>query len=264
MTTLCEANRAAGSTKRIFSLSLIIPLFMGLMMWALALGAAPELPFLENYLAIIGVAISGLAMFIFPASYLFKWNWESKYYGSFLFPFATGLVLGVCPMLCITLYGTLPLFLPAGILLLEIIGATWWSWRIVELYKGIFRSKNLFYSIYVEKKDAIYYYLQVDKSVVENTIHLRICPPSIYFIPSVLLAFLILPFALSVSKFVGVPFTHIIMAIIGAPLNLLFIGICTKCWLVFYFYPKKLNQETGKKVYVDMSSQPKNIIFLNK
>ncbi len=225
-------------------------------MWALALGAAPELPFQENYLATIGVAISSLAIFIFPAPYLFRWNWEAKYYGSFLFPFATGLVLGVCPMLCITLYGALPLIWPATVLLLEIIAITWWSWRIVELYKGIFKSKHLFYSIYVEKEDAIYYYLQVDKAVVENTICFRISPSSIYFIPPMLLAFSILPFALSVSKFVGVPFTHIIMAIIGAPLNLLFVGICTKCWLVFYHYPKKIKKKTGKRVYVDMSSLP--------
>jgi hypothetical protein len=54
----------------------------------------------------------------------------------------------------------------------------------------------------------------------------------------------------------GIPFIHIFLAIFATPLNLMFLGLSTKGWLVFYFYPTKIKRETNKSVYVDISSQP--------
>jgi hypothetical protein len=46
------------------------------------------------------------------------------------------------------------------------------------------------------------------------------------------------------------------LAIFATPLNLMFLGLSTKGWLVFYFYPSKIKRETNKPVYVDISSRP--------
>jgi hypothetical protein len=56
--------------------------------------------------------------------------------------------------------------------------------------------------------------------------------------------------------FCAMPFTHIFLAILALPLNLIFLGASTKMWLVYYFYPMKIKKEKNKPVYVDISSHP--------
>jgi hypothetical protein len=54
----------------------------------------------------------------------------------------------------------------------------------------------------------------------------------------------------------GISFAHIFLAVFATPLNLLFLGLGTKSWLAFYFYPMKIKKETNKPVFVDISSKP--------
>jgi len=237
-------------------ISLVIPISMGLMTWALALGAAPERAFSENYLAMFGLAITMLAIFMIPVPYMFKWNWEAKYYGSFIFPLATGSALGLCPALCIAIYGNLSLSWSAIIVILEVVAIFWWCRRIFKIYKKINDSVTLFSRIYIEKVDAIYFLLQSDKKVFEKVMKVSVFPPASVFLVFFVLAFLTSPYSFLVSKLTGVPYTHVFMALGGFPVNLLFFGLFMKSWLVFYYYPKKLTCKTGKPVYVDMSSFP--------
>jgi hypothetical protein len=257
LTTLCEANRAAGSTRKIFLISLIIPISMGLVMWALASGAAPERELSENYLAMFGLAMTVLSIFMIPVAYAFKWNWEAKYYGSFIFPLATGSVLGICPALCIAIYGALSVFWSTIIMMLEVSAIFWWCRKIFKIYMKIHVSINLFSQIYVDKNERVHFLLQGDKAVLEKFMKFSVSPSAKMFILFAMLAFLTIPYAFLASKFAGVPYTHVFMAVGGVPLNLFFFGLCTKSWVVFYYFPKKITNETGKHVYVDMSSLPK-------
>jgi uncharacterized membrane protein YesL len=136
-----------------------------------------------------------------------------------------------------------------------------WCLRFVNIYKIIYREKNLFGSIYTEESSAVYYSQQADKKIIEKIFKFEQFPPSKYFVLSGFLAFSLTPFATSLSQLIGLPFIHIFLAVFATPLNMMFLGLTTRGWLVFYFYPMKIKREINKPVYVDMSSQPPK--FLN-
>lgn len=258
MTTLCEKNRFAGSTEHMFRVSLIIPIFMGLLAWALASGAAPISPSQENYFERFGISVTCLAILAYPLSFAIKWNWDSRYFGAAIIPFSTTLILGVFPLVCIFRYGNLSIATCALILILELKVNFEWCWRIIKTYNKIYRSHVFFKLIYFEKPEAFYYLQQEDVLLTQKRFKRDFSPSPKYFILPLLLAIILLPFAKSVCVFIGVPFVHIFLAIVGIPLNLLFLGVCIKSWLVFYYYPKKIWKKTGKRVYIDMSSTASN------
>lgn len=249
-------NGAAKSTKHVFAISLIIPIFMGFGAWALATGAAPSLPLHDNYLEVFGLSISVCAILALPVPYIFRWNWEAKYFGAGLLPFACGSILGIYPILCIVLYGSSPSIISAVLILAECLLIARWCNRFVKIYEDIYRDKSLFQYIYTEESTAVFYLQQADKKVVEKILKFQQFPSSKFCIISLLSAFSLIPFATSLSRFFGVPFVHIFLAVGATPLNLMFLGLSTKMWLVYYFYPMKIKKETRKLVYVDMSSQP--------
>ena len=258
MTTLCEKNRAAVSTRFMFHVCLIIQIFMGVFAWALAMGAAPKLEFSENYLAIFGTAVVGLAILAYPISYLFTWTWDSRFFGASMFPFASASFLGGYPLLCITQHGALPLLVRGAIFVIYIGLIICWCRKIAEIYKKIYSSKSLFESIYFESADVVYYLQREDIKTLKKHFKFDLNPPLSYLLVPVLVALSISPFASSASQFAGVPFVHIFLAIIGLPLNFFFLGVCTKGWLVFYHYPNKIRYNSSMLTYVDLSSTLKN------
>lgn len=253
-------NGVVKSTKHIFAISLIIPIFMGCSAWALATGAAPSLPLEENYLEILGLSIIVCAIIAFPIPYIFRWNWEAKYFGAGLIPFCSGSILGIYPILCIALYSSLPLVIRIIFILLQIILIAHWCNRFVKVYRAIYCNKSLFNYIYVEEPSEIYYLQQAERKVIEKILKFQQFPNSKFFVFSLLLAFSLMPFATSLSKMFGLPFTHIFLAIGATPLNLMFLGLGTKIWLVYYYYPMKIFKEKNKLVYVDMSSHPPKLM----
>lgn len=255
LTPLCESNRVAGSTKHMFNVSLIIPLLMGLIIYFLASGAAPDMPIRQNIIAMFGLAIIASAILVFPIPYLFKWNWEAKYFGASLFPLASASALGFSPILCIALFGTLSFLLRLTLASVEMVTMVWWCVRMARVCKRIYTSEIL-KSIYLETDDAVYYLQREDNRILWRKISYFCTPPVGYFILAALLSLMTLPFARFISHFVGVPFMHILLAVGAGPLQLLILGLCTKGWFVYYYYPKKIWRETGKPVYVDISSKP--------
>jgi hypothetical protein len=249
-------NIAASSTKRIFIVSLIIPIFMGCGAWALATGAAPNLPLTKNYLEIISLIIITCAIMSIPIPYIFRWNWETKYFGAGLIPFASGAIIGIYPILCIAFYSSLPSIIRITLVVLQTILINHWCTRFVNIYRKIYNNKILFYCIYKEEPTAVYYSQQADKKVINKLLKFEQFPSSKSFVLAFLCAFSLVPFATPLSKIAGIPFIHIFLAIGATPLNLMFLGLSTKMWLVYYFYPKKIIREINKQVYVDMSSRP--------
>ena len=256
MRDLNSINSAAKSTRFIFTVSLIIPIFMGCGAWALAIGAAPEKPIHENYLALFGLGVASVAVLSFPIPYIFHWNWETKYFGAGMLSLSSGSLIGLYPILCIAQYSSLPALVRLALVLLEGTLIILWCLRFSNVYKIIYHDKNLFNCIYTEELSAVYYSQQADKKIVGKLLKFSELPESKYFIAAGLLAFLLIPFATPVSQFMGIPFAHIFLAVFATPLNLMFLGLSMKGWLVFYLYPKKIKKETNKPVYVDISSQP--------
>lgn len=256
MRDLDAINAAAKSTKFLFALSLVLPIFMGWGAWALAMNVAPSLPPHENYLEVISLGVVLLAIFALPVPYLFRWDWKAKYFGAPVLSLALGSIAGIYPFLCILFYSSLPLIARLAIIILEAVAIIRWCARFVRFYEAVYADKILFNSIYEEEPAAVYYVQQGDRKVVEELLKFEVYPSSKYFVLSLLAAFSLVPFASSVSRFVGVPFFHVFMAVCALPMNLMFLGMATKGWLVYYFYPMKIKRETNKPVYVDISSQP--------
>lgn len=256
MRNLDANNFAAKSTKFAFTVSLIIPLFMGSGAWALASGAAPKIPLQDNCLEIFGLVIMALAVMALPIPYIFRWGWETKYFGASMFSFGTGSIIGIYPVLCIAIYGSLPFSIRLSLALLEFFLIIWWCSRFVNIYKSIYQDRELFSYIYTEEPDAVYYLQQADKKVIEKIMKFDLFPSSKFFVLSFLSAFAMVPFSSPISKFVGVPFTHVFLAVSATPINLMFLGLSTKMWLVFYLYPMKIKRDINKPIYVDISSRP--------
>lgn len=249
-------NSAAKSPKFFFSISLVIPLVMGGVAWALATGAAPTLVLHNNFLALLGLGIASIAIIAFPIPYIFQWNWETKYFGAGSFAICSGAILGIYPILCIAQYSPLPIFIRLTFVSAELILIARWCLRFVNIYHIIYRADDLFHCIYSEELSAVYFSQQADKKIIEKFYKFEQFPDSKYFIPSTLIALSMIPFAAPISQFIGVPFIHIFLAVFATPLNLMFLGLATKGWLVFYFYPAKIKKTTNKPVYVDISSRP--------
>jgi hypothetical protein len=253
---LNTVNTAAKSTKFVFTISLIIPLVMGLCALALADGAAPEVPLRDNYLEILSLGIIAITIMCFPVPYIFKWDWQAKYFGALTFPLASGSIMGIYPLLCIIQYSSLPVLARLSIAILVSFAIVRWTSRVTRVYKAVYENKRLFFCIYEEEPTAVYYLQQADRKICEKLFHLDLFPNPKYALLCFVGAFLLAPFASSVSQFFGLPFTHVFLAVFAAPLDLVFIGIATKVWLACYFYPNKIKKITNKRVYVDMSSQP--------
>lgn len=256
-------NGAIKSTKYIFSISLIIPIFMGFGAWALATGAAPALPLHTNYLELFSIGLVACSLIAFPIPYIFKWNWETKYFGAGLVPLASGSILGIYPTLCIALYSSLPPLICIALIFLHFALITHWCYRFVKIYRYIYRDKNLFDYIYAEEPTAVYYLQQADKKIVEKTLKFQQFPSSKFCALSLLAAFSSIPFAAPLARFFGIPFIHIFLAIGTTPLNLMFLGLSTRMWLIYYFYPMKIRKEKNKPVYVDISSQPQRSLLFH-
>lgn len=256
MRDLDRANAALQSTKHVFTISLLIPLVMGFGAWALATGAAPGLPLRANYLEMFALALIGISILSLPLPYIFNWNWETKYFGAGLLLFGTGSIMGIYPILCMVLYGTSPLVLRIPLIIFEGMLIAWWCNRFIKVYRSIYDEKSLFNQIYAEEDKEVYFLQQADKKILENHFRFRQIPADILLVAPMIVSLAMTPFASPISAFFGVPFAHVFLAIGASPLNLLFLGMSTKAWLIFYYYPYKIKRSTNKRVYMDKTSQP--------
>jgi hypothetical protein len=248
---LDEINHILGSSRKVFLIALIIPIFVGFLGWALATGAVPGHPLWGNYLGVSGLSLAIIAMFALPISYFIKWNWEAKYFGAFLFPFSTGSLMAIYPLLCIVQYGKFSIIVRVSIFVICVAINGWWCIRIIKLYSDL-GEDEIFNKIYLEESTEIYYLKKEDEKFLSMQRANYFIPEGKLFVLSMFLALGCLFF--SMSKFTGLPSVHLFLAIISFPIGMLFLGVSTKCFLVFYFYPNKIRCKTGKKVYIDTSS----------
>ena len=90
--------------------------------------------------------------------------------------------------------------------------------------------------------------------MLEEKLKFNQTPTAMMFIGPMAMAFLLVLFIGPITRVVGVPFTHIFLAVGGVPIVLWALGATTRGFLIFYYFPWKLKRATGKNVYVDMAS----------
>ena len=237
----------------------ILPAVCGFGGWALATGAAPNIAYDDNALAVFSIRLLIGSLILAPLPWLLRWDWKTWYFGSSLILFGFASLMQLFPMASIVVYGHLPRGLSWGLSLLEIGLIIWWCARFVRIYRRIFADPELWKMIYVEESDAIYYLQNVDKWVLEEKLKFNQTPTATVFVLPIIIAFLLVLFIGPVTQFVGVPFPHIFLAIGGISIPLLCLGLAVRSFLIFYYFPWKLKRATGKNVYVDMATGPDDI-----
>lgn len=254
MRNLDAINPSIAKPKSLGSIGALVPLILSASCVTLADGAAPHIPFNQNPLSIfcLGVVILSLLFLFIPR--IFNWGWQAKYFGIPLFYVGSLALVGWIPILCIVLYGKLPLWFTLAYLGINIGLTYWWCNRFIIIFKNIYDDPKLHNCLYVEEQDAVYYMQKGDVWLLEKKFKFSQFPSNIFLISAMIIAFLLVPFMGVLTQLIGVPFTHIFLAVALVPINLFALGFTTKSILGFYYYPWKIKRQTGKDVYVDMAS----------
>lgn len=257
MRDLDTINVMARSSKFAFTITLPLPLIMGIFAFGLADGAAPNTPLSKNYLEIFSISLMALSLAAIPIPHIFQWNWEAKYVGALMFQMTSTSIIGIYSVLCIAQYSTLPFFWRILITIIFSLIIIRWILKITDDYTNLYLDKDIIFYVYEEEPDAVYYLKQADQEISKK-FKLDPYPNSKYSLIFFISAFLMVPFASNISNFFGIPFTHIFLAIFFIPLDLMFIGIGTKMYLAYFFYPNKIKRLLKKPVYADLTSKPRN------
>lgn len=254
MKNLDLLNPEIAQPRTFASLIAVLPFLLGLVCLPLAFDAAPSRSFAGNFLAIGCAGQSVIALFLIFIPRIFLWDWRSKYFGTpLLYVGSVGLV-GIVPWLSIVFFSNLPIW--TRLLLFGAYTATiiWWCRRFVIYYRRIFSEEPLRRILYEEDDDAIYYLQQGDKFLFEKRLKLEQMPTNEVFVCFAVLALLSTPFAQQLRSLAGIPFIHIFLTILGLPIILMCLGLAVRGYLIFYYYPWRLKQLTGKEVYVLMAT----------
>jgi hypothetical protein len=239
---------------RFASIVALLPLIFSTCSLALANGAAPAIPFRENPILLFLSTLIAAACAMLWVPRVFKWNWETKYFGASLFHIGSIALLCVVPCLCLVLYSRLPITARISVLLIYLGIHVGWCRRFVVFYRKVDADTNLRGGLYQEEYDAVYYMQRADKQLLEHKF--KELPKDGYFALFLALSFLLVPIMDAVSAIVGLPFVHIFLLIGMLPVSLMGFGFATRGWLVFYCYPMQIRKATGKRVYVDMTGKP--------
>lgn len=259
MRNLDKINCAAKSTASIFSISLILPIFVGWSSWALAVGAAPALALRDNYVALFGLGVCVISFLLLPIPFAFKWDWRTSHYGAALFGIGSLAWMGISPLLCLISLGHMAWIFRIVILIGYLVTTIAWCYKFIKIYRVIYTNSALFNTIYLEERNEVYFLQQGDRQVLTKVFKFSQFPPDWTFLLSFSIATALAFFRSEIVSFVGVPFLHIFLAVSAIPVSLAFLGLATKMWLVFYTYPRKIKALVGKTTYVDMASQPKKL-----
>jgi hypothetical protein len=221
----------------------------------LASEATPHQPWISTPLAKFCLLLCPVALVTAFMPKAFNWDWRTKYFGFITFHFSSVSLLGIVPWLCILLYGVPPAWEKALLFLFYVVPTIWWCGRFVTYYGKIYTDKDLRGLVYVEEPDAIYYMQRNDTWLIEKKYKLKVLPTNLLIVIPMAFAFLLAPWIRTVQMHVGLPFPHIFLTIASLPIVMMVLGLATKCYLVYYYYPRIINLETGKEVFVDMVNQ---------
>lgn len=255
MRKLDQTNPEFAKPERILSVGVIIPFFVGGMSWMFSSEAAHNTPFSKDPLSIFCAAVMLLGCILSALSKICKWDWRVQYFGLGAFYVGSFSLLGIIPLLCVVLYSYLSMRVRLCLLLTYSSVAIWWCWRFVRCYRKIMTDEKWHGRIYVEDNDAVYYLQKNDTWVLNNVFKLRQIPPVALFISMFSFGFIVFPFAGIVSSSIGVHAMYIFMVASFFPFVLMSLGLMTRGYLIYYYYPRKIKEKNRKDIYIDMASK---------
>lgn len=235
----------------------IIPIFAGVFGWLMASETDPG-PLIENPLAILSCAILVLACFAILVPILFRWDWRAEYFGAPLIYISSLSLLNIIPFFCLIFYGELQFLVKTLMLAAHSFLHLAWCYRFIVFYRKIFSENDLYSMLYLEEEDVVYYSQRVDEYFYEKLIPFRQIPPNYLFVTCLLLPIIFGVGMKHVREITGFPYIYTLLSISALPISVMCFGLATRGWLIFYCYPKKIRLATGKNVYVDMHSVPKD------
>lgn len=218
----------------------------------LASEATPNIPFSENKLSLFCITLSVASIVSALIPTIFQWDWRTKYFGLSAIHLASASLLGIIPWLCIVFYSALPLWARLVFFCLYATPIVLWCRRFARVYHHIYLDKMLREHVFIEDADAIYYSQRNDNWMIEKKFKFKQFPSNAIILFSVGGAFLQVPYFRLIKTFFGLPFPHMFLTIISIPITLTVLGLATRAYLVFYYYPWLIKKATGKEVYVDM------------
>jgi hypothetical protein len=124
------------------------------------------------------------------------------------------------------------------------------------LYAEVFNDDMLRLAIYEEELDAVYYMRRGDELLLKKHYKFSQMPRDRYFLFFMVLGVSVIPAMGQVRSYIGIPFVHTFLLITMLPVSWMSIGFAVRGFLIFYLYPAKIKNATGKDVYVDLASKP--------
>ncbi|CDG82650.1 putative membrane protein [Janthinobacterium agaricidamnosum NBRC 102515 = DSM 9628] len=215
--------------------------------------ASPNTDLGKNPIAIFLLILLILSFILIFIPKIYKWNWETKYFGVGIFEIGSISLFGITPTLCLLVYSDLSLKSRTAIFLIYTLQIFFWCKRFSKFYKKIYENPDLRKKIYVEEDDANYYMQKGDRWLIDKKFKFKQLPSNLYFLLSIFFAIAIIPFSHDIIKITKLPFIYTFCAIAALPISLLGCGLITRSWLIFYYYPKKIKAKNKKPVYVDMN-----------
>lgn len=249
------SNPAVFKPSRFAAMAAALPFLLALICLPLASSVAPAIAFSENPITIALFVILAVSAVMMVLPLIFKWGWQTKYFGVLLLYVGSVGLIGFVPCLCVAFYGKTGWGVKISPLILYLVFHYVWCRRFTAIYGSATSVAKLRGLIYQEEEDAVYYMRRGDSLLLERELKFIQIPPNRYFFISVLTAFLLISVNAEARATFGVPFFHVFLMVSMLPVSLACVGLAFRGLLIFYFYPLKIEKTTGKRVYVDMSGK---------
>lgn len=250
--SLEKINPEFSKPERILPIGTVMPFFVGGIGWFFSSEAVPSTLFLKDPLSIFCAIVMLSSCLLALVSKIKEWGWDAQYFGIGALYIGSVSLLGIVPFLCIVLYSYLPPLIRLVLFLSYVSAISWWCWRFVLLYRMIMTDARWNGKIYFEDEDAVYYLQKNDTWLLKNRYKFRQLPLTSFFLMMTIIGFSLFPFGKVISTLFGLPVIYFFMAVSFFPLVLMVLGLMTRGYLVYYFYPRKIRKATSKDVYVDM------------
>lgn len=251
---LDKINPAFARPNSFCAISAVVPFFLSGFNIILALDAAPSLEFYKNPLCVICCVICAVSAMMMLIPRILKWNWNVGYFGVSIIYLGSVALIGGIPWGCVVLYSVLPPVFRFCSFFFYMVLLLWWCKRFLDIYHKILNVDKDKFGIYREEIDAFYYLQKVDIKVLEEKWKFKQFPRPLVTVFFISAAFAMIPFSNYLKAGVGLPFTHIFLAVFAIPTDMLAAGLMTRGIIIFYYKPLSIFLKTGKSVYIDMAS----------
>jgi hypothetical protein len=235
--------------------SAFLPFILSTCCMFLAVGAAPDIDSFRNPLFIICFVVCVLSVFLLIIPRVLKWDWKAEYFGFSVICLGSVALIGGISWGGILLYSKLPIVLRTIGFLTYLVVVVLWARRFIVVYRSIFSVAENRKRIYVDSDGLVYYRQKADVKILEKEMKFRQFPSGPVVIVFMFFAILTIPYSEYLESTIGLPFTHIFLSIAAVPTDMMAIGLMTRGFLIYYFYPRIIYKDSGKRVFVDLVSK---------